>query len=470
MTSTSDRSSTRPDRALEHVFRAEWGRLLSLLISRTRRLDLAEDALSEAFARASERWPGEGSPANPAGWLYATAYRKVVGRLRAEATAGRKAPLLAVRPGWVPPDESQVELPDDRLQLILLCCHPALPSESQSALALRLVIGTPTEQIARLFLVPPATMTARLTRAKKKIVIAGIPIGASLEEELRTRLDEVCRTIYLAFTAGYTPGPGPDLLRADLAGEAVRLAAILHHLVPDAAQVKATLALLVLQHSRRDARQRHGRLVPLVDQDRSMWHHDEIRAGLGLAAGLQPAEGYAEELRLQAFIAAEHARAPTAATTDWTAIAGHYAALEARTGSAIVRLNRVVAVAEAHGPRAGLTLLAGLDDVLHDNHRVAAVRAELAQRVGDHDLARTSYRNEGAAGIRTSWATTPSDRTLGRPTVFLWTAPAALDSPCRLGGEAAFQREIASRRQLLGRSAGVERRLGALLSSENGLG
>ena len=207
MTSTSDRSSTCPDRVIEQIFRAEWGRLLSLLVSRTRRLDLAEDALSEAFARASDRWTGEGVPANPAGWLYATADRHVVGRLRAEASAGRKAPLLAVRPGWVPPDESPEELADDRLQLILLCCPPALPRASRSALALRLVIGTPTEQIARLFLVSPATMAARLTRAKKKIVLAGIPIGAPLEDELRTRLDEVCRTIYLAFTAGYAPGP-----------------------------------------------------------------------------------------------------------------------------------------------------------------------------------------------------------------------------------------------------------------------
>ena len=392
MTSTSDPSSTCPDRVIEQTFRAEWGRLLSLLVSRTRRLDLAEDALGEAFARASDRWPGEGVPANPAGWLYTTAYRHVVGRLRAEAMAGSKAPLLAVRPGWVPPGDSQEVLADDRLQLILLCCHPALPSESRSALALRLVIGTPTEQIARLFLVPPSTMAARLTRAKKKIVLAGIPIGAPLADELRSRLDEVCRTIYLAFTAGYAPGGGPDLVRADLAGEAVRLAAVLRDLVPDAPQVRATLAILLLHHSRRDARQRQGHLVTLADQDRSMWRHDEIRAGLALAAGLSPDEGYAEQLRLQALIAAEHARAPTAAATDWNAIAGHYADLEARTGSAIVRLNRAVAVAEVEGPRAGLALIAGLDEVLPDNHRVAAVRAELARRVGDTELARTSYR------------------------------------------------------------------------------
>jgi RNA polymerase sigma-70 factor (ECF subfamily) len=365
---------------------------LSLLVSRTRRLDLAEDALSEAFARASQRWPGEGVPANPTGWLYTTAYRQVVGRLRAEAIAGRKAPLLAVRPGWVAPVDSPGELADDRLHLILLCCHPALPPESRSALALRLVIGTPTGQIARLFLISPTTMAARLTRAKKKIVLAGIPLGAPPEDELRVRLDEVCRTIYLAFTAGYTPDAGPHLLRADLAGEAVRLAAVLHDLVPDAPQVQATLALLLLHHSRRDARESNGRLVPLAEQNRSRWHHDEMRAGLTLAARLQPDAGYAEELRLQALIAAEHARAPSAAATDWPAITEHYAALEARTGSAIVRLNRAVAVAETHGPRAGLELLAGLDDLLRDNHRVAAIRAELAQRSGDIELARASYR------------------------------------------------------------------------------
>jgi RNA polymerase sigma-70 factor (ECF subfamily) len=392
MTSRSDQSSTCPDRAIEQTYRAEWGRLLSLLVSRTLRLDLAEDALSEAFARASLRWPGEGVPANPAGWLYTTAYRQVVGRLRAEAIAGRKAPLLAVRPGWAPSADPDEELGDERLHLILLCCHPALPSESRSALALRLVIGTPTEQIARLFLVPPATMAARLTRAKKKIVLAGIPIGAPLDDELRSRLDEVCRTIYLAFTAGYTPGRGPDLLRADLAGDAVRLAAVLRDLVPGANQVEAMLALLLLQHSRRDARQANGRLVTLADQDRSMWHHDEVRAGLALVDGLRPDDGYAEELRLQALIAAEHARAPTAEATDWTAIAGHYATLEGRTGSAVVRLNRAVAVAEANGARAGLALLAGLDDILPRNHRLAAVRAELARRAGDLELASASYR------------------------------------------------------------------------------
>lgn len=376
---------------LAATHRSEWGRLVSLLVARTRRLDLVEDALAEAFARAAARWPVDGVPANPTGWLYTTAHRQVVGRLRGEAVAGRKAPLLAVRPGWAAPAEPGDELPDERLHLILLCCHPALPVESRSALALRLVIGTSTEQIARLFLVPTPTMAARITRAKQKIAAAGIPLGAPAADELAGRLDEVCRTIYLAFTAGYTPGAGPDLLRADLAGDAVELAAVLRQLLPRAPQVVALHALLLLQHSRRDARASDGALVTLADQDRSRWRRDEIELGLGLVGRLPPVGGYAEELRLQALIAAEHARARRAADTDWAIIAGRYAELESLTGSAVVRLNRAVAVAEADGPRAGLALLDGLDEHLPGNHRVPAVRAELATRCGDTTLALTAY-------------------------------------------------------------------------------
>ena len=392
MTSTSDRSSRRPDRTLAVLYRSDWGRLLSLLVARTRRLDLAEDALSEAFARAAERWPTVGIPTNPAGWLYVAAYRQILGMLRSEALAGRKAPLLAVRPGWAAPDPPGGAFADDRLHLILLCCHPALPHDSRSALALRLVIGTSTEEIARLFLVPTSTMAARLTRAKKKIVVAGIPLGVPARDELRARLDEVCRTVYLAFTAGYTPGTGPDLLRADLAGDALRLATVLHDVAPDAPQVRALRALLTLQHARRDARISDGRLVTLDRQDRERWHGDEIRTGLEILAALEPADGYAEELRLQALIAGEHGRARTADLTDWDAIAGHYAVLEARTGSPIVRLNRAVAVAEAHGAPAGLSMLAGLVGVLDDHYRFASVRGELADRAGDVDLAIAAYR------------------------------------------------------------------------------
>ncbi|MEM9073160.1 MAG: DUF6596 domain-containing protein [Myxococcota bacterium] len=390
MTSRSGRSSSSLSETLAHLHRAEWGRLLSLLVSRTRRLDLAEDALSEAFARASSRWRADGVPTNPAGWLYRTAHRQIVGWLRSEAVAARKAPLLAVRRDWVAPDVDG--LPDERLHLILLCCHPALSPTSRSALALRLVLGTRTDEIARLFLVAPTAMAARITRAKKKIVQAGIPLAAPAKDELRTRLDEVCRTIYLAFTAGYTPGSGPHLLRADLAREALRLALLLRELVPDASQVKALTALLLLQHSRREARVKDGRLVTLAAQDRALWHEDEVQAGVALARSLAPAQGYAEALRLQALIATEHARTANAESTDWSTIARLYAALEALTGSPVVRLNRAVAVAEVEGPNAGLALLETLDEFLANHHRLSAVRAALAERDGDVALARASYQ------------------------------------------------------------------------------
>ena len=203
-------------------------------------------------------------PANPTGWLYTTSYRRILGLIRHETMADTKAPLLAVSENWSPVDDVVDQLPDERLQLILLCCHPALPVESRSALALRLVMGASTEQIARLFLVSKATMAARLTRAKKKIVATGIPLTLPVERALDERLDEVCRTIYLAFTAGYSPGEGADLLRPIEAGEAVRLAEILYELAPFAPQVEALLALLHFQHARRDARERVGQLLSLI--------------------------------------------------------------------------------------------------------------------------------------------------------------------------------------------------------------
>ncbi len=393
MTSRSDLSSTSADLAVAQSYRTDWGRLLSLLVARTRRLDLAEDALSEAFARATDRWATSGVPANPAGWLFTTANRVVVGRLRAEAIHGRKAPLLATRPDWIRPTAlgDIGDLDDERLALILLCCHPALHPEARSPLALRLVIGTPTDQIARLFVVPRATMAARITRAKRKIVTAGIPLSSPVDDELRARLDDVCQTVYLAFTAGYAPSDGPDLLRTELAGEAVELAAVLLHLVPEAEQVRALYGLLLLQHARRDARVDDGRLVTLADQDRSRWHRDQIRTGLALIDGMEPTTGHVEVLRLQGSIAAEHARAAEAADTDWSMISAIYERLESLTGSPIVTLNRAVAVGEADGPDAGLAMLEGLELQLPDNHRVHAVRADLARRSGADAIARDAY-------------------------------------------------------------------------------
>lgn len=393
MTSKSDLSWILAKQVLDDTYRSDWGRLLSLLIARTRRLDLAEDALGEAFARAAQRWPTSGVPENPAGWLLTTATRVVIARLRSEAVQGRKAPLLAVRDDWELPDVDgeMDELGDERLALILLCCHPALSPVARSALALRLVIGTPTEEIARLFVVPKATMAARITRAKRKIVSAGIPLSQPTGVELRSRLDDVCRTIYLAFTAGYAPSKGPELLRTELAGEAVDLSSVLFQLVPEAPQVRALYGLLLLQHARRDARVDNGELITLGKQDRSLWRRDQLETGSTLISQTPVTAGFGEEIRLQGLIAKEHGRAKRAADTNWSAIASVYAQLEAHTGSPVVRLNRAVAVGEADGPRAGLALIEGLDTDLSNNHRLYAVRADLARRSGLSELARRSY-------------------------------------------------------------------------------
>ena len=389
MTSRSDPSSTPAEHAIAEAYRSEWGRLLSALVVRTRRLDLAEDALAEAFARAAARWPSDGVPQRPAAWLYTAAHRTILGRLRAEAVAGRRGRLLVTRSSAAVGDAD--ELPDEQLQLVLLCCHPALHPASRSALALRLVVGTPTVEIARLFLVPTATMAARLTRAKRKIVAAGIPLRLPIGDELDLRLDAVARTVYLAFTAGYAPGEGVELLRADLAGEAVRLAERLHDVAPDAPQVTALLALVLFQHARRDARQDAGALVTLAAQDRRRWHRDEIERAVRLLDSTPPTRGYAEELRLQAAAARQHAIAPSAAETDWAAIAAHYGELERLTGSPVVRLNRAIAVAEFEGPDAGLTVLADLDVVLADSHRFHAAVGELAARAGRTAVAQAAY-------------------------------------------------------------------------------
>lgn len=393
MTSRYDLLSTSAESAIAETYRADWGRLLSVLVARTRRLDLAEDALSEAFARASDRWPTGGVPANPAGWLYTTARRLIIAGLRSEAVHGRKIGLLAVGARWEAPApiEDLESLGDERLALILLCCHPAVHPEARAPLALRLVIGTTTEEIARLHLVSVPTMAARITRAKKKIVNAGIPLASPIDDELRKRLDGVCRTVYLAFTAGYAPAKDANLLREDLAGEAVELAAVLHELVPEAPQVRALYALLLMQHARRKARISDGRMVTLADQDRSLWFVEELSAGMDLVASLTPTEGYAEELRLQGEIAREHSRSSSAAATDWSLISSRYLELEMLTGSPVVRLNRAVALAESDGPDAGLAILEGLDDALPGNHRLPAVRAELARRGDNLELARASY-------------------------------------------------------------------------------
>ena len=384
--------------ALATVVREEWGRLTSLLIARFRRLDLVEDALADAVEAAARRWPEDGVPDNPAAWLMTSARRRVVDRLRAEAMAQRKAPLLITdverrEEGSRTMADPGDLVEDDLLRLVLMCTHPALSTDAASALALRLVLGVSTHDIGRLFLVTEPTMAARITRAKKKVVSAGIPFAVPAAEDLPARLDTVAQTAYLAFTAGYAPGSGPDLLRAELAGEAIRLVRVVLGLRPGEPVLVALLALMLLQHSRRDARvDDNGRLVLLDDQDRSRWRRDEIDEALMLLSEpvlAGPISPLAASYVVQARIAAEHATAATPEDTRWDRIVRHYDLLLELNPSPSARLARAVAVAEAEGPAAGLAALDGVD--IAGSHRVDAVRAELLARAGRAGEARAAY-------------------------------------------------------------------------------
>jgi RNA polymerase sigma-70 factor (ECF subfamily) len=388
---------------LERVVQQEWGRLVALLLSQFRRLDLVEDALGDAVEAATRTWPGQGPPDNPAAWLLTAARRRVVDRLRNEDVARRKEPLLLTdaarhQEGARTMADAGSLVEDDVLRLVLMCAHPALAPESASALSLRLVLGVPTADIARLFLVPEPTMAARITRAKKRIVGAGIPYAVPDASVLPQRMEVVAQTAYLAFTAGYAPGTGPDLLRAELSGEAIRLVRVVLGLRPDEPSLVALLALMLLQHSRRDARVADDRLVLLADQDRTRWHHDEVAEALRLLASpclAGPLTPYAASYALQARIAAEHATAPTAADTRWDRIVGWYDALLEVAPSPSARLARAVAVAEDRGAAAGLDALEGVE--IPDSHRPAAVRAELLSRAGELDAARAAYDQAIAA-------------------------------------------------------------------------
>ena len=388
---------------LEDVVRDEWGRLVALLLAQFRRLDLVEDALGDAVEAASRTWPADGVPANPAGWLMTAARRRLLDRLRTEEVARRKEPMLVVeadqrQEGARTMVDTGGLVEDDVLRLVLMCAHPALAPESASALSLRLVLGVPTADIARLFLVPEPTMAARLTRAKKRIVGAGIPFAVPDASVLPERLDTVAQTAYLAFTAGYSPGTGANLLRADTSAEAIRLVRVVLGLRPGEPALVALLALMLLQHSRRDARLRDGRLVLLADQDRTRWHHDDVAEAvrlLGTPSLAGPLTPSAASYVLQARIAVEHATAPSAEETRWDRVVGLYDLLLQVVPSPSARLARAVAVAEAHGAAAGLAALEGLE--VPGSHRPAAVRAELLTRAGDLDAARAAYDQAIAA-------------------------------------------------------------------------
>jgi RNA polymerase sigma-70 factor, ECF subfamily len=373
--------------AVEQAYREHWSRLLALLVTRTRRFDLAEDSLQDAFVAAARTWPEQGVPDRPAAWLLTAARRRVLDRLRREEHDQRRLPLLVTDPVEEDPVEMFEDgIEDERLRLLFACCHPALSADARAALMLRFGAGLRTAEIARLFLVPEPTMAARLTRAKAKMAVAGIPLRRPTAADLPARLRVMLAVVYLLFTEGYRATAGSSLHRPRLAAEAIRLGYLLGELLPVEDEIRALLALMILQHARRDARlDDEDRLVLLADQDRSRWRRDEIDHGLELLRGLgSPAGDY----HLQALIAAEHC---ATGDTDWLRIARYYAELERRTSSPVVRLNRAVAVAEAGSPEAALSLLGGLEDTLPANHLVPAVRAELLSRLGRRGEADTAY-------------------------------------------------------------------------------
>ena len=361
---------------LEQAFRDEWGRVLAALIGFLGDFDLAEEATQEAFAIAAARWPGEGTPANPRAWLVTTARNRAIDRIRRDRALAAKTRLLDT-PEAVEDDMDETEISDERLELVFTCCHPALALDAQVALTLRTLGGLTTEEIARAFLVPEATMAKRLLRAKRKIKAAGIPFRVPATHLLPDRLAAALAVVYLIFNEGYGG-------RGDLAAEAIRLGRALAELMPDEPETHGLLALMLINDARRGARFADGAIVLLGEQDRSLWDMDELTAGRAALARALALRGRGPYV-LQAAIADLHADEPQ----DWPQIAALYGELARLTGSQIVELNRAVAVAEAGDVETALVLVERLD--LGQYHYLHATRAELLRRLDRADDARVAY-------------------------------------------------------------------------------
>ncbi|HEU4399640.1 MAG TPA: sigma-70 family RNA polymerase sigma factor [Actinomycetota bacterium] len=395
-----------PDTEVEDLLRRLAPQVLGAVVRRYGHFDTAEDAAQEALLAAAVQWPKDGVPDNPRGWLITVASRRLTDLLRSEQARQRREDTVAT---WVLPEQwlaPAADRPasesDDTLILLFMCCHPALSPASQIALTLRAVGGLTTAEIARAFLVPEATMTRRISRAKQRIKDSGIPFGMPPGPERSERLGAVLHVLYLIFNEGYASTSGPSLQRGELAAEAIRLARMVHRLLPDDGEVTGLLALMLLTDARRPARTGpDGGLIPMAEQDRSRWNAGSIAEGVALITDALP-RGATGPYQLQAAIAAIHDEAPSAEATDWPQIMALYELLLRISDNPVVALNHAVAVAMVRGPNAGLDLLGKLeaDERIATDHRLHAVRAHLLEMAGDRVGARDSYR--AAAGRTTS--------------------------------------------------------------------
>lgn len=385
--------------ATEHLIRELAPQVLGSILRRYRDFPAAEDAVQEALLAASLEWPRDGLPANPRGWLIQVASRRMIDQVRSDiARRNRETAVAAeaeqVAMPAVPDSNSQ----DDTLVLLFMCCHPALSNTSAIALTLRAVGGLTTAEIASAFLVPEATMAQRISRAKQSIKTSGVPFHMPTDQERAERLRSVLHVLYLIFNEGYTSSGGSQLQRTDLSAEAIRLARALHQLLPRDPEVAGLIALMLLTDARREARSGPvGELIPLTRQDRGKWNRAQIAEGIALVSQALP-QGAVGPYQLQAAIAAVHDEAAHADDTDWPQILALYSVLERMSDNPLVTLNRAIAVAMVHGPRAGLKLLHALDtdERLAGNHRLDATRAHLLEMSGDHPAAIEHYRTAAA--------------------------------------------------------------------------
>jgi RNA polymerase sigma factor (sigma-70 family) len=381
---------------VEDLLRRLAPQVLGAVVRRYGRFDTAEDAVQEALLAAAVQWPKDGVPDNPRGWLITVASRRLTDLLRSEQARQRREDTVArwaLPDQWLAPAADRPAAADDTLVLLFMCCHPVLSPASQIALTLRAVGGLTTAEIARAFLVPEPTMTRRISRAKQRIKDSGVPFGLPPAAERGERLAAVLHVLYLIFNEGYATTSGPSLHRAELSAEAIRLARLVHRLLPDDSEVAGLLALMLLTDARRPARTRpDGGLVPMAEQDRSRWNARDIAEGVALVTEALP-RGATGPYQLQAAIAALHDEAPSAEATDWPQIVALYELLLRISDNPVVALSHAVAVAMVRGAPAGLELLVTLeaDERIARDHRLAAVRAHLLEMAGDRAAARDAY-------------------------------------------------------------------------------